>query len=592
MGIRGLKTYIDAKQDKMGKPYSPATCKVPLDTNVKNYVVMNGSAFKHHMYFGCNEPFDDDCPTAIEKHIDTFLNNLMRHNIYIKNIIFDGGFVEDRLSTQYERRRKSVNESERDYSKLSPTKGFSFPSIVLHELLIKIFIKLSHKHGNNFEVRNSVEDADRELACIAKRNNYFVIGNDSDLFMFDIRGYIDMTDLEGLQFNSFDQNSLLTITYYSPELVSQRVKCSIAQFPLFGVLSGTEVFKISDQYNNIYHSFQKRGELISKYHNNIYYLLKQLLYHPSSYALSKYEKEVNDHLYLFSSQLNYDYPYCLYNNPQINTKLIWDHFLETEEYKVIIQYLCEGSLVADLYCFLFNHICIFSVPRLSTSNKIDSLIDFIRQFYETFIMKYFKDSKILWRYICVNTMKYVNPMNLPLDNTSNTIEDIFVPLHCLLHMQTRPFDKNMKSFFKFFGMATYEYNASIYTHVNPLLPVSLFLLHKYIPDINPLLLRTFIICLYTNHIHAYEGEPIVNNSIIEVNETVKYILNSLSIIASFYFNISGYINNVCYGYLISLYAFLADDENYQDFSMFDSFIDDDEDIEQEIDNLFKFITQQ
>lgn len=179
MGVRGLKTFIESSNKNHLRS---------LDFR-DSRLIIDGCNLYYLLYFDCNlDQMHGGDYDAFEELIILFFENLAACDIR-PYVVLDGGddHTDKKLDTVMKRKQQKIYEA---YALSMGKKGRVLPMLIKN-----VFRQLLHKL--KVPLVQCLEEADWEIAALAKEWDCPVLSNDSDFYIFNLRaGVLPITHFE------------------------------------------------------------------------------------------------------------------------------------------------------------------------------------------------------------------------------------------------------------------------------------------------------------------------------------------------------------------------------------------------------------
>ncbi|ORX42553.1 hypothetical protein BCR36DRAFT_362308 [Piromyces finnis] len=163
--------------------------------------------------------------------------------------VFDGMDTDIKKNTNLGRADKRVKSIKKFYNKIVSNKkknGFLKPEKICATPLLKVaYAQLlfdAKDYLKKLDVRFSLFEADSDIAYLAKKYNGYVISNDSDFYIYDIPGYIN---IESLIFTFTQKSSKIYYKIYKNTALTEYLGISKEYLPIFATLCDNDYFTLS-----------------------------------------------------------------------------------------------------------------------------------------------------------------------------------------------------------------------------------------------------------------------------------------------------------------------------------------------------------
>ncbi|CAG8471863.1 12115_t:CDS:2 [Ambispora leptoticha] len=305
MGIRGLNVYIS--NQNLGTPVSwtrGATCtstesisqiKICIPKNnlgeKQQYFVFDGNAFIYHVY---NEKLN----WIFGGQYTTFANSLKSHTKTThdyqihQTYLFDGPLPLLKQKTRVSRFRDRIEKCKnlcqlKRLFKSSSTYFNNKDAFLLPPLALEVAIQILRKILD-VKVEVCAGEADNSVARIVRSVGGYAIGNDSDYFVYDLRGecdgrsgggYIPMNTLQIPRNDKLTNNERIFATVYHTKDIATHFNMPVSLLPLLGTLIGND-YTESNQIAGLpdRNDIKEIAKFLSQYkHNSIDQIIDSLL---------------------------------------------------------------------------------------------------------------------------------------------------------------------------------------------------------------------------------------------------------------------------------------------------------------------------
>jgi hypothetical protein len=182
--------------------------------------------------------------------------------------VFDGILPDYKVNQRHERNQNLIDLQAEYYEQIK-TGVFNGCDTLLPPFALFCLIHTLVKNG--IETVLAQEDADYAISKLAKKRNAIVISQDSDFFMYNIKGYIPITSLEWKQDH-------ITGTVYSRSHIASLFGIRVEYLPIMAVLGGCDHFSnndLLDFFRANYRLFHEKTRINERY-NWIIELLQSL----------------------------------------------------------------------------------------------------------------------------------------------------------------------------------------------------------------------------------------------------------------------------------------------------------------------------
>lgn len=231
MGVQGLKSYIENSNRNFLRSWAFRD----------NRLIIDGCNLMYSLYFDYNlDQMHGGDYDAFEDLITQFFKNLAACDI-CPYVVLDGGadHTDKKFDTVMKRKQQKINEAHA----LSIGKiGKVLPMLinkVFRQLLLKLKVLLVQ----------CLEEADWEIAALAKEWNCPVLSNDSDFYIFNLRaGFLPITHFQWKNV-SVDQRTnkkIIPVKYFTVGKFCESFKMNAELLPLFASISGNDYVKLQN----------------------------------------------------------------------------------------------------------------------------------------------------------------------------------------------------------------------------------------------------------------------------------------------------------------------------------------------------------
>ncbi|KAI4876594.1 hypothetical protein NFI96_014821, partial [Prochilodus magdalenae] len=249
MGVKGLKTYIEDKS------------KVLRDIQFRNSkLVIDGSNLYYTLYFGCKlDQAHGGEYEAFETLLGRFFTNLKICKVQ-PYVVLDGG--DDISDKKFQTLKNRAGDRIKRADSLSRGQRGEVLPILIKNVFKQVLRKLQ------VPLIQCVAEADWEVAALANEWNCPVLSNDSDFYIFDIRG--GFLPLSYFQWSQVRPGKFILAKRYSVgNLCDTFNGMSWSLLPIFATILGND-------YANLDKSLFPNWEEFSPQHSHIDGLLRWL----------------------------------------------------------------------------------------------------------------------------------------------------------------------------------------------------------------------------------------------------------------------------------------------------------------------------
>lgn len=231
MGVQGLKTYIESSDRDYLRSWAFRDKRLIID----------GCNLYYLLYFDCNlDQMHGGDYDAFEELITQFFENLAACDIS-PYVVLDGGadHTDKKFDTDMKRKQQKINEA---YALSMGRRGRVLPSLiknVLRQLLHKLKVP----------VVQCLEEADWEIAALAKEWNCPVLSNDSDFYIFNLRGgVLPITHFEWKKVgvDKRTNKKIIQAKHFTLKKFCESFKMNADLLPIFASILGNDYVKLQN----------------------------------------------------------------------------------------------------------------------------------------------------------------------------------------------------------------------------------------------------------------------------------------------------------------------------------------------------------
>ncbi|XP_048010116.1 protein asteroid homolog 1 [Megalobrama amblycephala] len=229
MGVQGLKSYIESSNRNYLRSWAFRD----------NRLIIDGCNLFYSLYFDCNlDQMHGGDYDAFEELIIQFFKNLAACDIR-PYVVLDGGtdHTDKKLDTIMKRKQQKINAA---YALSIGKTGRVLPMLVN-----KVFRQLLHKL--KVPLVQCLEEADWEIAALAKEWNCPVLSNDSDFYIFNLKAeFLPITHFqwENVSVDRRTNQKFIQVKYFTVGHFCESIKMNADLLPLFASISGNDYVKL------------------------------------------------------------------------------------------------------------------------------------------------------------------------------------------------------------------------------------------------------------------------------------------------------------------------------------------------------------
>ncbi|KAK8797082.1 hypothetical protein WA158_004292 [Blastocystis sp. Blastoise] len=560
MGIRGLTKFVSDNITKFSS--KPRGISIP--------VIVDGNALKHFTYHHLDKSSPDSCDIAVYEYLYDFFMKLNHLKINVNCILFDGMIVESKFNTILSRSKDTMKESIKYFNQFDGQKS---PTTFACNFQ-KVILQLSTASPFNFEVIVSSDDADKQIATYANKNKCYVISEDSDYYIYNIPGYIQLSSISKLiNRKNLERQSVYA---YNSRLFAKYYNIHPWSLPLFGALAGTDTYKCCFPRQQSCNNLSTILEIMSEYQDDDDELYKHI-FHTENIAIKDIENDLLKGKEEFSiSKYDYIYPNCIIPMAYIGDKQKETilELIKNPYCSRILEYMKTGVIPSKFTHFIFHGILNFSIPRLEDQVHTLETINFIEVLCNKMIKQYMKTYRPKYQFFSLNTIN-----DIILDETNIIRID-----RCLNDMSINYMNINssINEMTTLLGIETFitDTNSYIYTHIIDVNAVlALLFLYKKQPQYNRNYFISVLTAIFSEHDHdnnrgyspnhhentssevIYEPEiknfvhppQSIDKSLLIFYQDYQYILSCITILSSYFYCFKETRQSICFDYVSQIY---------------------------------------
>eukprot|EP00124_Ichthyophonus_hoferi_P003557 Ihof_evm8s313 gene=Ihof_evmTU8s313 len=280
MGVVGLKAYVN-KHSQLGTPFSwLSTATTPpivtttdtiIATNVaatvtnatettnqntptSRHVVIDGNGIAYTLYFRHHSFIMGGDYNQFAVTIKEFIGNLINCGCHV-HILMDGISPSTKWKERLSRARTRIDNSieiinglKRNHPESLAPDHYSQKGILPPWALVVFVqtVKNMEEREERISMRVAVGEADAEIGALSKQLEGYVIGNDSDFYIYDIpQGYIPLNELNV-------SATGVTGKIYQAKTLCEHLHIPQAFLPIYGTLCGTDY--VDDDITSKFHT--------------------------------------------------------------------------------------------------------------------------------------------------------------------------------------------------------------------------------------------------------------------------------------------------------------------------------------------------
>lgn len=229
MGVQGLKSYIESSDRNYLRSWAFRD----------NRLIIDGCNLFYALYFDCNlDQMHGGDYDAFEELIIQFFKNLAACDIR-PYVVLDGGtdHTDKKLDTIMKRKQQKINAA---YALSIGKRGTVLPMLIKN-----VFRQLLHKL--KVPLVQCIEEADWEIAALAKEWNCPVLSNDSDFYIFNLKaGFLPITHFQwkNVSVDRRTNKKFIQVKHFTVGKFCESFKMNADLLPLFASISGNDYVKL------------------------------------------------------------------------------------------------------------------------------------------------------------------------------------------------------------------------------------------------------------------------------------------------------------------------------------------------------------
>ncbi|KAI2655001.1 hypothetical protein H4Q32_017310 [Labeo rohita] len=244
MGVRGLKTYIESsnRNDLRSWPFRD------------KQLIIDGCNLYYCLYFGCNlDQMHGGDYDAFEEMITRFFENLRACDIE-PYVVLDGGadHTNKKLDTLMERHQDKINSA---FALSVGKKGKVLP-IHIKDVFTQLLRKL------RVPLVQCLEEADWEIAALAKEWNCPVLSDDSDFYIFNLEaGLLPIAHFqwEHVKVDRRTNKKFIQAKHFTVSKFCASFNMNADLLPVFASILGNDYVKLQNIKNLDWEKYAKPG---------------------------------------------------------------------------------------------------------------------------------------------------------------------------------------------------------------------------------------------------------------------------------------------------------------------------------------------
>ncbi len=231
MGVEGLRTFIESSNRNDLRSWAFRD----------NRLIIDGCNLYYTLYFDCNlDQMHGGDYDAFEELIILFFENLRDCDIH-PYVVLDGGadHTDKKWDTLRKRKQEKINEA----FTLSAGKRAK----VLPILVKNVFRQLLHKL--KVPLIQCLEEADWEIAALAKEWDCPVLSNDSDFYVFNLRaGFLPITHFQwkNVEVNRHTNKKFIQAKHFTVGKFCESFRMNPELLPVFATILGNDYVKLQN----------------------------------------------------------------------------------------------------------------------------------------------------------------------------------------------------------------------------------------------------------------------------------------------------------------------------------------------------------
>ncbi len=244
MGVRGLKTYIENSERNYLRSWAFRD----------NRLIIDGCNLFYTLYFDCNlDQRHGGDYDAFEEMIKRFFGNLRACDIHAY-VVLDGGadHTDKKWDTLMERKQDKINAA---FAISEGRKGKVLP-ILIKEVFKQLL------HTLKVPLIQCLEEADWEIAALAKEWRCPVLSNDSDFYIFNLEaGFLPITlfQWENVKVNRGTNKKFIQAKHYTIKQFCATFNMNAKLLPVFASILGNDYVKLQNLKNQSWSDFSDPG---------------------------------------------------------------------------------------------------------------------------------------------------------------------------------------------------------------------------------------------------------------------------------------------------------------------------------------------
>ncbi|KAK8812248.1 hypothetical protein WA158_007482 [Blastocystis sp. Blastoise] len=558
MGVPNLLTYI--KENNR----SPSA----VDADEEIDIVIDAGNISNNLLRRLPVQYDL-CSYLIHNIIELLFMKFKMYKMNPVCFVFDGTAKDPRMKTILRRRKTKINKSIEGYEEIKEGDVFSGKFIYNNVPIMNLVMSPSAKYvfadclkeyiqenNINCEVMASTGEGDLGTARYAKDHDCYVLSNDCDFMLFDIKGLIIYNDLEALHNLGIISDAFFVDRYvYSPEIISKCLNLRIQDFSLFGILDGCDAITYSWNRKGIY--IIQLVEIINNNNSDLYKIMKSIYNRIDEEELNRRIQTVKNNMYIFDASSTYEYPYDMYisNDSQTLTKDEFKEKMESymsneETANIIMGYVTMTNNFS--FPFLLNIQSVIN-PRLPTVDSIEKMSHFCLDLQRLPKDKYYGETRPFFCY------RYMSDIyDVPARGSHM---DFFKSLDILLDFINNNNDKEILSnLCSIYGLTNIYENIDIRGNFPVLIPLTIALYCRYDTKLNKRILRSLAYAHFMKHTHIKQLKNNFvkhNMDLLVIKEEYYAIYSTLHSILGILGRLSIKSNPICFSAFAYCYLELS-----------------------------------
>ncbi|ORX80719.1 PIN domain-like protein [Anaeromyces robustus] len=322
------------KKNEISEKASMKTNKLSKDNNSLKLIV-DANAFFYYLGYKLNW-FNFDMLNFFNI-LQKYLHQLLAIDNLEKLIfVFDGMDTNMKMGTilsRFEDRIKGIKEFyDRIITSSKPSKYRYFvPKKIFPTPLVRIaysqYLIDAAKHYKKLEVKFSLLEADATIANLAIKINAYVISKDSDFYIYNVPGYIN---LESLKFPKKDSKLSIKYTLYNNNYLVEYLGIPRETLPIFATLCGNDYLSIN--------KYRKFSNQLSNYE----------CHHQNKNNINEYQKCIINFILDLYDTINKRNDIKI--NPKKKLKLMIDELLNIKEKEnnSLLEKECQNKIIDSI----------------------------------------------------------------------------------------------------------------------------------------------------------------------------------------------------------------------------------------------------